>query len=366
MTSETKSTPPVLETSPACCAEAGEAQASSKNKKALRYAAPVLILAAGAGFIFSADPSVREFWLGEISRNTLFILKNIRNILPYLVITIAASTWVSLSGFSEKIRTVFERRESFAVAGAAAVGATVPICSCTVIPLIAGLLAGGVPFGPIMAFWISAPLMSPEKFILTAGVLGSHYAIARLATAVILGAGAGYFVSWLAARGRLRDQLHGEALPGGCCAAEAPSSGGATRSVSPGTYAREAGKMTLFLAKWLTLAFFIEALIVHYIDPAWISAALGGDKPYAIPLATAIGIPLYTSGVAAIPIAQGLIASGMAPGAALAFLVAGPVTTIPAMVAVRALVKTRLFAIYLGAGIVGSLIAGYAFQMVMG
>ncbi len=338
----------------------------------LIYILPVFILAAGAAFIYAAEVSAREFWLGEISRNIFFILKNIRNVLPYLVLSIAASTWVSLSGFSEKIRAVFERREMIAVSAAAGVGATIPICSCTVIPLIAGLLAGGVPFGPIMAFWISAPLMSPEKFFLTAGVLGPGYAAARLITAVLLGASAGYFVSWLARRGHLRDQLHGEALPGGCCAAGGISSGGGTscggavRSVSPGDYAREAGKMALFLTKWLTLAFFIEALIVHYVDPAWISAALGGDRPFAIPLATAIGIPLYTSGVAAIPIAQGLLASGMAPGAALAFLVAGPVTTVPAMVAVRALVKGRLFAIYLGAGIVGSLVAGYVFQWVAG
>ena len=365
MTTESKRPLPILNTASACCAGAGEAQASFKYLKLLLYAVPAILLAA-ALFILSADPSVREFWLGELYRNIAFILKNVRNILPYLAVTIAASTWVSLSGFSEKIRTVFERREAVAVAGAAAVGATIPICSCTVIPLIAGLLAGGVPFGPIMAFWISAPLMSPEKFILTAGVLGSDYAIARLVTAVLLGAGAGYFVSWLARRGHLNDQLHGEAMPGVCCAAGDTSSGGGTRSVSLRDYTREAGKMTLFLAKWLTLAFFIEAMIVHYIDPTWISAALGGDKPFAIPLATAIGIPLYTSGVAAIPIAQGLIASGMSSGAALAFLVAGPVTTIPAMVAVRALVKGRLFSIYLGAGITGSLVAGYVFQAIMG
>ncbi len=97
--------------------------------------------------------------------------------------------------------------------------------------------------------------------------------------------------------------------------------------------------MTLFLGKWLSLAFLVEALIVHYLDPAWIAAALGGDQPFAIPLATAIGIPLYTSGVAAIPITEGLLASGMSPGAALAFLIAGPVTTVPAMLAVWALVK---------------------------
>ncbi len=60
------------------------------------------------------------------------------------------------------------------------------------------------------------------------------------------------------------------------------------------------------------------------------------------------------------------IGSGTSAGAALAFLVAGPVTTVPAMVAVRALVKGRLFAIYLGAGILGSLVAGYVFQEIMG
>ena len=83
-------------------------------------------------------------------------------------------------------------------------------------------------------------------------------------------------------------------------------------------------------------------------------------------MATAFGIPLYTSGVAAIPIVQGLLANGMSNGAALAFLVAGPVTTVPAMLAVRALVKRRLFSIYLGASIIGSLIAGILFQAYMG
>ena len=78
-----------------------------------------------------------------------------------------------------------------------------------------------------------------------------------------------------------------------------------------------------------------------------------------------IGIPVYTSGVGAIPIVQGLLNSGMSHGAALAFLVAGPVTTIPAMTAVFALVKRQTFAIYLGVGIVGSLVAGYIYQAVV-
>ncbi len=107
-------------------------------------------------------------------------------------------------------------------------------------------------------------------------------------------------------------------------------------------------------------------MIVHYLDPSWISALLGKDQPFSIPLATAIGIPLYTSGVAAIPIVEGLLKSGMSHGAALAFLVAGPVTTIPAMTAVFALVRRQTFAVYLGSGIVGSLLAGYVYQIIRG
>ncbi len=96
-----------------------------------------------------------------------------------------------------------------------------------------------------------------------------------------------------------------------------------------------------------------------------IDSLLGKDRLFSIPLATAICIPVYTSGVGAIPIIEGLLKSGMSHGAALAFLVAGPVTTIPAMTAVFALVKRQTFAIYLGVGIFGSLISGYVYQAIV-
>jgi uncharacterized membrane protein YraQ (UPF0718 family) len=125
-------------------------------------------------------------------------------------------------------------------------------------------------------------------------------------------------------------------------------------------------KVSLFLGKWLLIAFILESLLVHYVDPVWISSAFGKNQAFSIPLAIAIGIPFYTSGVGAIPIVKGLLNSGMSQGAALAFLIAGPVTTIPAMTAVFALVKRQTFAIYIGSGIAGSLIAGYAYQIFTG
>jgi len=309
----------------------------------------------------------KVFW-SEVLSNLSFVGKAVWSILPFFLISVGISAWVTVSGFSERIKAVFNRREMIAIAGAAIVGATIPICSCGVIPLIAALLASGVPLGPVMAFWISSPLMSPSMFLLTGGVLGMHYAVARLLAAIFIAAGAGYIIYFMSSRGVLNNQFHGLSLSaGGCCETDSSQNESVKGSFSVWRkFTIEALNVSLFLGKWLLIAFILEALIVHYLDPSWISSLLGKDQLFSIPLATAIGIPLYTSGVAAIPIVEGLLKSGMGHGAALAFLVAGPVTTIPAMTAVFALVRRQTFAIYLGSGIVGSLFVGYVFQIIMG
>jgi uncharacterized membrane protein YraQ (UPF0718 family) len=75
---------------------------------------------------------------------------------------------------------------------------------------------------------------------------------------------------------------------------------------------------------------------------------------------------LYLNGVGAIPIVGGLLAKGMAPGAAVSFLLGGAVTTIPAMVAVRSVVNNRVFALYLTIGTVGSALLGFIAQALLG
>ena len=66
-------------------------------------------------------------------------------------------------------------------------GALSPFCSCGVIPLIAALLAMGVPLAPVMAFWLASPLMDPSMFFLTAGTLGVGFAVAKTLAAFGIG-----------------------------------------------------------------------------------------------------------------------------------------------------------------------------------
>ena len=116
----------------------------------------------------------------------------------------------------------------------------------------------------------------------------------------------------------------------------------------------------------MTLAFVIESLMVAYISSDWIAAWVGDSNPFAIPLAAIVGVPSYLNGYAAIPLVSGLMDIGMSSGAAMAFVTAGAVSSIPAAIAVFALVKKPVFGLYLGIGLTGSMISAVAFQSLVG
>ena len=118
--------------------------------------------------------------------------------------------------------------------------------------------------------------------------------------------------------------------------------------------------------RWLLLAFVLEALIVGYVPQAAIVAALGSSNNLAVPLAALVGIPLYLTEISTLPIVSGLLNQGMQPGAAVALLIAGPVTTLPAMTAVWGMVQRRVFVLYLGIGLLGAVVMGLVANVLLG
>jgi uncharacterized membrane protein YraQ (UPF0718 family) len=132
------------------------------------------------------------------------------------------------------------------------------------------------------------------------------------------------------------------------------------RQIDWSAFGYEVGKQSWRLGRWLLLAFLLEALITRYISQSAIAGVLGEGNIFAVPLAALIGIPLYLSNLTALPIISGLLDQGMQPGAAIAFLIAGPVTTVPAMTAVYGIVNRRLFALYLAIGLLGAMVMGFA------
>ena len=89
---------------------------------------------------------------------------------------------------------------------------------------------------------------------------------------------------------------------------------------------------------------------------------LGSDSTWAIPLSAVVGVPAYLNGFVAVPVVAGLIENGMTPGAALSFMLAGAMTSIPAAIAVFSLVKRALFSWYVLLALIGAITAGWVYQ----
>ena len=287
---------------------------------------------------------------------------------PYLVLSIAIAAWAGATGADNLIARAFTGAPLLMIGLAALAGGISPFCSCGVIPLIAALLAMGVPLSAVMAFWLASPIMDPSMFVLTAGVLDLEFAVAKTLTAIGLGIFGGLVVHVLARGGALADPLREGVGNGGC-------GGARVRAPKPvvwrfwtepdrrAKFGKTAWTTTLFLAKWLTLAFLLESLMLAWIPAETVTAALGGEGLLPILTATLVGVPAYLNGYAALPLVGGLIEQGMAPGAGMAFLVAGGVTSIPAAMAVWALARPPVFALYIGLSLTGAFAAGLLFQI---
>ena len=250
---------------------------------------------------------------------------------------------------------------------AAVLGALSPFCSCGVIPLIAALLAMGVPLSGVMAFWLASPVIDPSMFVLTVALLGFEFAVAKTMAAIALGLFGGCVTLALTRAGRFVEPLRPGTGDGGCGASSVRAPGAVRwrfwqEAPRRARFAREARSITLFLVKWLSLAFLLESLMLAYVPAERIGGALGGEGAGPILTATLVGVPAYLNGYAALPLVSGLVGQGMAPGAGLAFLVAGGVTSLPAALAVFALVRRPVFALYIGLALSGSLASGLAYQ----
>ncbi|MFO7757027.1 MAG: permease [Roseovarius sp.] len=287
---------------------------------------------------------------------------------PFLVLSIGVAAWATATGADNLIARAFTGAPAVMIVLAALAGGLSPFCSCGVIPLIAALLAMGVPLSAVMAFWLASPVMDPSMFVLTTGVLGVEFAVAKTLAAVGLGVTGGAIVHMIGRAGGLADPLREGIGNGGC-------GGGKVRDPKPvmwrfwqnderrAKFGREGLKVTLFLAKWLTLAFLLESLMLEFIPAETVTSVLGGEGLAPIALGTLVGVPAYLNGYAALPLVGGLIDQGMAHGAGLAFLVAGGVTSLPAAIAVWALVKPRVFVLYVALSLSGAFAAGLLFQL---
>ncbi len=240
------------------------------------------------------------------------------------------------------------------------------------------MLAAGAPIAPVMVFLISSPLMSPSAFFITLGGLGLGIALWKFFSAVALGLAAGWVTAELTRRGYLgnsilrvettsESQEQAESCSTSCDAVQGDAQAEQakmTAAESVKTFLRLTYKFSIFIGKFIIIAVIAQAVMLRFVPQEWVSASVGIQNSYSVFISTVIGIPAYMSSISAVPLLQGLMELGMDKGAVLAFIIAGPVMSVPSILAVMALFKRRVLFVYMSVGFLGALLFGYAYRLI--
>ena len=242
-------------------------------------------------------------------------------------------------------------------------GVPLPVCSCGVIPLATSMKKSGASKGATLSFLISTPITGVDSILATYGIFGWIFTLYRVITSMIIAMVAGVLTN-LFDKEDVSVQAKEESS---CCSTEKPSCCGssgsdadkeATKSFSL-RRAFHYGFITLLgdIAKPLFWGLILGALITVLI-PKNLSDILMEYSWLSYVIVIIIAVPMYVCATASLPIAAGLMLSGVSAGAAFVFLSAGPATNTVTMGVVKNMLGTRSLIIYLGSIIIGSILFG--------
>jgi uncharacterized membrane protein YraQ (UPF0718 family) len=237
----------------------------------------------------------------------------------------------------------------------ALLGTVTPFCSCSSIPLFIGFTNAGLPISVTFSFLISSPLVDLASVLLLASIFNWKIAIAYVVVGVILAVVSGTII------GKAKLEKYVEPFVYNNKMTELEQAELTKRD------RLEFGRdqvVSIVKKVWLyvLIGVGIGAAIHNWIPENIISAVLGQDKWYSVLLATVVGVPMYADIFGTLPIAEALVGKGVGLGTALSFMMAVTALSLPSMILLKKVVKTKLLAVFIGIVTVGIIIIGYAFN----
>ena len=237
----------------------------------------------------------------------------------------------------------------------ALLGTVTPFCSCSSIPLFIGFTSAGLPIGVTFSFLISSPLVDLASVLLLASIFNWRIAIAYVVVGLILAVIGGSLISKFKLEKYVEPFVYGNKLR------EIELEEMTTKDRLD-FFKEQVVDIIKKVWLYIIIGVGIGAAIHNWIPENVISALLGQDKWYSVLLATAVGVPMYADIFGTLPIAEALVSKGVGIGTALSFMMAVTALSLPSMILLKKVVKTKLLVIFAGIVTTGILIIGYTFN----
>lgn len=297
------------------------------------------------------DPSSR------LGGSVQFFVHDVIKIFILLSVLIFAISWVQSLFPPERTRDMLGGRSGLgATTLAALLGTLTPFCSCSSIPLFIGFTAAGLPLAVTFSFLISSPLVDLASVILLASIFSWPIALAYVVAGLVVAIVGGTIIGRLG----MEDQV-------AAFVRTVPVSGCVVTMTKAERLAYASDQVVDIVRRvwpWVLIGVGIGAAIHNWVPTDVISALLGQDKWWSVPVAVLAGIPMYADIFGTLPIAEALVGKGVGLGTVLAFMMAVTALSLPSLIMLNRVVKMPLLVAFTGVVTVGILSIGLIFNAI--
>ena len=255
-------------------------------------------------------------------------------------------------------RMLSHKREYVGNVLAALLGIVTPFCSCSAVPLFIGFVESGVPLGVTFSFLISSPMVNEVALIMLWGLFGWKIALIYIGAGLLVAVFGGIIIGKLKMEKYVQDYVWEMQV-------------GNTEIVKQTfreklVYARQ---YTIDLLKkiwpYVIVGVGLGAFIHGYVPQDFLARWAGPNNPFAVPVAVALGVPLYSNAAGVIPIVHALMEKGMAIGTVLAFMMAVTALSLPEAIILKNVLKNRLLVVFFGIVAAAIVCVGYLFNAIL-
>ncbi len=286
-----------------------------------------------------------------------FFVYDVIKIFILLSVLIFAISWVQSHFPPERTRAMLGGRSGLgATTLAALLGTLTPFCSCSSIPLFIGFTAAGLPLAVTFAFLISSPLVDLASVILLASIFNWPIALAYVGVGLVVAIVGGTVIGRLKMEDQVADFVR-----------TVPVTGEAATMTQGQRLAYAKDQVVEIVHRvwpYVLIGVGIGAAIHNWVPADVISALLGQDKWWSVPVAVLVGIPMYADIFGTLPIAEALVAKGVGLGTVLAFMMAVTALSLPSLIMLKRVVKLPLLVTFTGVVAFGILTIGFTFNAI--
>jgi uncharacterized protein len=317
-------------------------------------------------------------------------------LVPALFIAGAIATFVSQAAVLKYFGPQAKKLTSYSVASVS--GSILAVCSCTVLPLFAGIYKRGAGLGPAIAFLFSGPAINVLAIVYSAKLLGYDIGLARAIGAILFSVVIGLIMAFIYRKEKSRFDAKAFALltadPEGKSIWQQVLFVGALVGVlifaasqnwivmgvflaavavilwrwfSKGEiiqWLKETLHFTRLIIPWLLVGVFVAGILTVVIPQSLVVQFVGGNTIFGNIIASIFGALMYFATLTEVPIIKAFMDLGMGKGPALALLLAGPALSLPSMLVIRKIMGTKKMLTYVGLVVVMSTITGYIFGLI--